>query len=281
MRPITVRDSVFEKFIRPTGQVDSYVTRLALGVGALSVEPFVDYYSNRKLDEQSRSYSAVKTCAKIIIGTSTGVAARFLGQKQGARFFEELMHKQLKKIPEVLNLQGDVKAIKDSVKEYLNGKGELSEETLGKIKTVFGQENKDKNLPGSEKVLETIRQAKTKIAEPNSDPNEVLFGVVRTIENGVPVKKELVDTVLKSLPFKKAHGEKIVRDIINDPKSVITNLSKAFGDFIGVVSAALFTIAFDIPLINLSLNYIMEKLFPNYTAKHQKASTQQKIEGGK
>lgn len=349
MKPITVRDSVFERFIKPAGKVDSYVTRLALGVGALSVEPFVDYYSNRNLDDQSRSYSAVKTCAKIIIGTATGVAARFLGQKQGARFFAELMNGKLKNLPEVTKLQSDLGAIRKSIKKHLFLGENLPEEVLGKIKTVFAQ-GKDtsllekvaeakKNLSqndglrksvadfrdkietfpvagtphpedvvfarnsieehiffgnalskeasdkiktvfgdaGTKKLLEEAGKVKDDLAKDDS-VHKTVFGIISRTETDFQLKPELVTSVRKKLPFFKKQSEKIVRDVINNPDGMVETLSKGFGDFIGVMSAALFTIAFDVPLINLSLNYIMEKLFPDYTAKHQKTAGQQKTE---
>lgn len=284
MKPIIGSDYLFNKLIRPIGRVDSYVTRLTLGVGALAIEPFVDYYSNKNLDEQSRSYSAVKTCAKIVIGTSTGVVARFLGQKQGAKFFEELMRKKLKDMPEIAKLQGNLQEIKTSVKEYLTSdKFDLPQELSDKIKSVFGEDGCKKllNTQGSEGA---IREAKIKLSRPGLNPaekDEILLGVNKSLENSVPIPQEMVDTFRRNLPFSKAHGEKIVKDTVNDPQGVVTTLSKGFGDVVGVLSAALFTLAFDVPLINLSLNYIMEKLFPDYTAKHQKAAPNQKITEGK
>lgn len=50
--------------------------RAILGVSALLSQPWIDL-SNKKVDEDTRKYSAARTVAKIIAGTTTGVAIRY------------------------------------------------------------------------------------------------------------------------------------------------------------------------------------------------------------
>ena len=56
-------------------KVSSPQNRLILGITALMTQPFIDL-ANSKVDEDTRKVSAARTVAKIIAGTSTGVAVR-------------------------------------------------------------------------------------------------------------------------------------------------------------------------------------------------------------
>ena len=51
--------------------------RLILGATALMIQPFIDL-NNKKVDEKTREISAARTVAKIIVGTATGFAVRYL-----------------------------------------------------------------------------------------------------------------------------------------------------------------------------------------------------------
>lgn len=56
--------------------VSSPQNRLILGVTALMSQPFIDLH-NTKVDEDTRKFSAARTVAKIIAGTSTGFLVRY------------------------------------------------------------------------------------------------------------------------------------------------------------------------------------------------------------
>ena len=57
-------------------KISSPQNRLILGVTALLMQPLIDM-SNKKVDEDTRKYSAVRTVAKIIAGTATGFLIRY------------------------------------------------------------------------------------------------------------------------------------------------------------------------------------------------------------
>lgn len=69
-----------EKLIKGVKWVGQHVSspqqRLILGATALMSQPFIDLY-NRKVDEDTRKISAMRTIAKIIAGTTTGFAVRY------------------------------------------------------------------------------------------------------------------------------------------------------------------------------------------------------------
>lgn len=65
-----------ENLIRKAGDViHSPEQRLILGVTALATQPFIDL-NNKKADEDTRILSTCRTIAKIIAGTTSGIAVR-------------------------------------------------------------------------------------------------------------------------------------------------------------------------------------------------------------
>lgn len=50
--------------------------RVALGVTALMLQPFIDYH-NRHVDDKTRDVSVARTIAKICVGTATGFLIRY------------------------------------------------------------------------------------------------------------------------------------------------------------------------------------------------------------
>ncbi len=74
--PIVVRSKPFNNFLE---FVDRSVTsdgqRLILGVTALASQPFIDL-KNKEVDEETRWTSAMRTIAKIVVGTTVGVIVR-------------------------------------------------------------------------------------------------------------------------------------------------------------------------------------------------------------
>ncbi len=74
---MTIRTGKVNKNLSWIGKhISSPENRLILGVTALMSQPFIDLH-NRKVDEDTRKVSAARTVAKIIAGTSTGVAIRY------------------------------------------------------------------------------------------------------------------------------------------------------------------------------------------------------------
>ena len=53
-----------------------HTNRFIMGVTAICTQPFIDL-SNKKVDDETRRASVARTLAKIIVGTSTGVAIRY------------------------------------------------------------------------------------------------------------------------------------------------------------------------------------------------------------
>lgn len=90
--PIVISHKSISDRIKAAGSMPSHHVRLMLGIGALSIEPFVDYYSNRKLDPQTRRYSLTKTVLKILVGTTTGVLSRSLAAGKGSQYLTKLLN---------------------------------------------------------------------------------------------------------------------------------------------------------------------------------------------
>jgi hypothetical protein len=66
-----------DKFIKATGGMEGWTQRAVLGGAAIMTQPLIDL-NNQSVDKETRKYSAVKTAVKIVIGTSMGVATRYL-----------------------------------------------------------------------------------------------------------------------------------------------------------------------------------------------------------
>lgn len=74
---MTIKSDKTVKAFNWIGQnISSPQNRLILGVTALMSQPFIDLH-NKKVDEDTRKYSAVRTVAKIIAGTTTGFLIRW------------------------------------------------------------------------------------------------------------------------------------------------------------------------------------------------------------
>lgn len=122
----TIENPKIIKGIQWVGQnISSPGNRLILGVSALMSQPFIDLH-NKKVDEDTRKVSALRTVAKIIAGTSTGVIIRWGCIKmldyctetaEGASKFQKLFlpNKELTK---------DLKAF-DNLKQYKKSLGTL------------------------------------------------------------------------------------------------------------------------------------------------------------
>jgi hypothetical protein len=74
---LIISSKPIKKFLEFSGKyLNSPEQRLILGVTALMTQPFIDLYSNRKSDEETKRISVARTVAKIIAGTLVGVAVR-------------------------------------------------------------------------------------------------------------------------------------------------------------------------------------------------------------
>lgn len=76
--PIRFKDGKLLDGIKWAGQhiAKPYNNRLILGVSAIMSQPFIDLH-NRKVDEETKKVSALRTVAKIIAGTFTGYYVRY------------------------------------------------------------------------------------------------------------------------------------------------------------------------------------------------------------
>ncbi|MEI7473386.1 MAG: hypothetical protein WCK67_01290 [bacterium] len=168
--------------------LDNYVTRLGIGAGAIAIEPAVDYYSNRKLSKEDRKYSVVKTCSKIIIGTLTGVAARYIGQKQGRQCFINAI-KKLK--PAVEELKGSPELAIKKIQETFPG---LSKKAGNDI-------FHDIITPNSEVILnkktgESLIKSGKKLADCFGDVVGVVTTVLFTLSLDIPVMNYSMNKVM-------------------------------------------------------------------------------------
>ena len=102
--------------------------RVIMGATAIITQPFIDAH-NKKVNEDTRRASVAKTIAKIIVGTATGFAVRYLcikGIKYSSKTINELpkdikpFSKKLQTFftPENVNV-----ANKDAIEQYRNAMG--------------------------------------------------------------------------------------------------------------------------------------------------------------
>ncbi len=103
--------------IKWVGQhVSSPQQRLILGATALMSQPFIDLY-NRKVDEETRKVSALRTIAKIIAGTTTGYFVRY-GCNLAVEKFINAPIKGQKAWKSLLYPQKIVKATEEGLRQY-------------------------------------------------------------------------------------------------------------------------------------------------------------------
>jgi len=113
--------------------------RLVLGIASISSQPFFDYY-NKNVDQETRNYSAVRTVAKIIVGTTEGCLVRFLAIKYGKKIaFNWLSKGNSKENSAVVK---ELNTFFDTRKGYFKGKADLQDENHNVYKssaTRFGR----------------------------------------------------------------------------------------------------------------------------------------------
>lgn len=74
---MTVKSDGKAAFLKWVGSaISAPENRLILGVTALVSQPWIDLY-NKDVDERTRKVSCARTIAKIVAGTTTGVAIRY------------------------------------------------------------------------------------------------------------------------------------------------------------------------------------------------------------
>lgn len=72
---VTVKSEKIQDAMKWFGNLSTPANRFFLGATALSIQPWFDYY-NRDVDKETRKISTMRTIAKIIIGTTTGIVVR-------------------------------------------------------------------------------------------------------------------------------------------------------------------------------------------------------------
>lgn len=188
MKPISFPTRVFNheinKIASSLAQTPSHLTRASLGLGAIAIEPAVDYFSNINASKEERRFSLAKTISKIVIGTLSGVLARYIGLKLGQGYFKKILRE----------IAPELKKDASKAKEILENK-----------------------LPGIHKDI---------------------------IDKMLPEFKNITDDISKELP--------------ETCKQIATN----FGDAVGFVTAALFTMFIEVPLIGPAMNKIMIVISP-------------------
>lgn len=73
---LTTFSEKWSKRIRDMGLLSSPANRFIIGAVAISTQPWIDLY-NRDVDKETQKTSCLRTIAKIVIGTGTGVAVRY------------------------------------------------------------------------------------------------------------------------------------------------------------------------------------------------------------
>lgn len=71
------KDNVINNVVYIGEKWTSPQQRLVMGATAVLTQPFIDA-NNKKVDEETRRVSVARTLAKIIVGTATGFAVRYL-----------------------------------------------------------------------------------------------------------------------------------------------------------------------------------------------------------
>lgn len=72
---ITVKSEKIQNTMEKLGGLSTPANRFFLGATALSIQPWFDFY-NKDVDEKTRKISTIRTIAKIIVGTATGIVVR-------------------------------------------------------------------------------------------------------------------------------------------------------------------------------------------------------------
>lgn len=74
---ITIKNEKIKNFFKKAGNLSTPMNRFIIGAVAISSQPWIDLY-NKDTDEETRKTSCLRTAAKIIVGTTTGIIARVL-----------------------------------------------------------------------------------------------------------------------------------------------------------------------------------------------------------
>ena len=102
--------------------------RVIMGATAIVTQPFIDA-KNNKVNEDTRRASVAKTIAKIIVGTATGFAVRYLcikGIKYSSRTLSEIPKNTkpfTKKLQTLFTPENINAANKDALEQYRNAMG--------------------------------------------------------------------------------------------------------------------------------------------------------------
>lgn len=102
--------------------------RVVMGITALMTQPFIDAKNNR-VDEETRRASVARTLAKIIVGTATGFAIRYLcikGINYSSKTLSEIPKNASsfsKKIQTLFTPENGSYYTKDSMEQYRNAMG--------------------------------------------------------------------------------------------------------------------------------------------------------------
>ena len=71
----TVKNEKLQKYFEKAGTLSTPANRFLIGATALSIQPWMDF-NNKDVDEETRKMSALRTVAKIVVGTTTGILVR-------------------------------------------------------------------------------------------------------------------------------------------------------------------------------------------------------------
>lgn len=71
----TIKSEKSQNLIEKAGKLSTPANRFFLGATALSIQPWIDL-NNKDVDEETRKMSCVRTIAKIVVGTTTGILVR-------------------------------------------------------------------------------------------------------------------------------------------------------------------------------------------------------------
>jgi len=71
----TIKNEKVQKYIEKAGNFSTPANRFLIGATALSIQPWMDF-NNKDVDEETRKMSALRTVAKIVVGTTTGILTR-------------------------------------------------------------------------------------------------------------------------------------------------------------------------------------------------------------
>lgn len=281
IRPISVGNILNHKRSDKLANMLSHHVRFITGIGTICCEPAVDYWSNRKQSKGEQQYSLVKTIIKIVVGTASGVTARYIGYKLGKKYVQKQLAPLIKKMYEHLEFND----VRNKIIRRYNKALEIvktakdNNKILDRFRKETWPNSKYKDLKSYKEIEAHLSSIDTLTEQINKDPSgnkikKIIAKRDKLVEafDDVLISKLPINDRFKKdfLPHHNKFCDKFIGEYVISKGSESGKLNKyamAFGDVIGIAATCTLTMTTDIPLLNGTMNYVMGKFYPQYTAK--------------